>query len=42
MAGVIQPDVALRLAFEIINGMAKTVPMTKAAMRAAATRPVAS
>ncbi len=42
MAGAIPPDIALRLAFEIVNGMAKTAPMTKAAMRAAAVRPVTS
>jgi hypothetical protein len=34
VAGVIAPDVALRLAFEISNGMAKTAPMTEKAMRA--------
>ncbi len=41
MAGAIEPDVALRLAFEICNGMAKTAPMTKKAMlvaQAAASR----
>lgn len=35
MGGAIKPDLALRLAFEIINGMAKTAPMTEKAMRAA-------
>jgi hypothetical protein len=32
MAGAIEPDVALRLALEITNGMAKTAPMTKKAL----------
>lgn len=35
MSRAIPPDIALRLAFEIINGMAKTAPMTKKAMAAA-------
>lgn len=35
MKKAIEPDVALRLAFEIINGMAKTAPMTAKAMAAA-------
>jgi len=35
MSKAIEPDVALRLAFEITNGMAKTAPMTK---RASATK----
>jgi hypothetical protein len=34
MTSAIQPEVALRLAFEIANGMAKTAPMTKKAMAA--------
>ena len=33
MTGAIEPDVALRLTFEIANGMAKTAPMTKAAFK---------
>lgn len=32
MIGAIEPDVALRLAFEIINGIAKTAPMTAKAL----------
>jgi hypothetical protein len=35
MTGAIEPDVALRLAFEITNGMAKTAPMTKTAFKKA-------
>lgn len=35
MSKAIEPDVALRLAFEIINGMAKTAPMTAKALAAA-------
>jgi hypothetical protein len=39
MIGTIAPDVALRLAFEITNGMAKTAPMTKKAFAAAQKSP---
>jgi hypothetical protein len=35
MVGAIEPEVALRLAFEITNGMAKTAPMTKTAFKKA-------
>lgn len=35
MTRAIPPDTALRLAFEIVNGMAKTAPMTKKALAAA-------
>lgn len=35
MVGAIESDVALRLAFEITNGMAKTAPMTTKALAAA-------
>lgn len=41
MAGAIPADVALRLAFEIINGMAKTAPMTRKAFLAAQKAPAA-
>ena len=38
VAGAIAPEIALRLAVEITNGMAKTTPMTDKAMRAAQAR----
>ena len=39
MAGAIEPDDVLRLAFEIINGVARTAPMTAKALKAASTTP---
>lgn len=39
VAGVLAPGVGLTLAFEVINGMAKTAPMTEKALRAAQAEP---